>query len=346
MASPPFTEIFSNTHLFIDVSAFEEKQEVFEFLNKNFKKINSKCYETCGSFEELEDTICNICLLKRSNAHSIQMQDNIDHKKVRKNTAHTYNSDLSLSQQNKLGENKGSGFQFTSTLHKNHEDVLSLRKDPSHGIVREQRAQESYGDLPGPSAARKKQGEEQETCPICLDNLKMPNMETLPSCHHSFCKHCLKMAFVSKPVCPVCGIVYGKLKGNQPVNGSMDVSTTSTPLPGNEKYGTIIIRYYVPSGIQGEEHPSPGHRYEGVSRIAFLPDSPEGRKVLCLLQRAFEQRLIFTVGQSSTTGRRNVVTWNDIHHKTSRDGGPTNFGYPDADYLSRVQEELKAKGIN
>ncbi|XP_023689564.1 probable E3 ubiquitin-protein ligase DTX3 isoform X2 [Paramormyrops kingsleyae] len=346
MASPPFTEIFSNPHLFIDVSAFEEKQRVFEFLNKKMKKINSKRYETGGSFEKLEETICNISLLKSSNSHSIQMQDNVDHTKVQKNTARTHNSNLSLSQQNKLTEKKGSGLQFTSNLLKNHEDDLRLKKETSQGIVGEQRLQESYGDSPGPSAATKKQGEEQETCPICLDILKMPNMKTLPSCHHSFCKDCLKMAFVSKPVCPVCGIVYGRLKGNQPVNASMDVSTMSTPLPGNEKYGTIIIRYYVPSGIQGEEHPSPGHSYEGVSRIAFLPDSPEGRKVLGLLKRAFEQRLIFTVGQSSTTGRRNVVTWNDIHHKTSREGGPTNFGYPDAGYLSRVQEELKAKGIN
>ncbi|CAB1459325.1 unnamed protein product [Pleuronectes platessa] len=41
----------------------------------------------------------------------------------------------------------------------------------------------------------------------------------------------------------------------------------------------------------------------------------------------------------------NEVTWNDIHHKTSQSGGPENYGYPDPDYLSRVREELKAKGI-
>lgn len=246
-----FLQIFSNPHLFIDVSTFEEKQRVFEFLNKNMKKINSKCYETGGSFEKLEETIRNISFLKRSNSYSIQIQDNIDHTKVQNNTAHTHSLNLSLSQQNKLTENKGSGLQFTSNLHKYHEDVLSLRKETSQGIEGEQRLQESYGESPGPSAATKKRGEEQETCPICLDFLKMPNMKTLPSCHHSFCKDCLKMAFVSKPVCPVCGIVYGKLKGNQPINASMDVSTMSTPLPGHEKYGTIVIRYYVPSGIQG-----------------------------------------------------------------------------------------------
>lgn len=56
--------------------------------------------------------------------------------------------------------------------------------------------------------------------------------------------------------------------------------------------------------------------------MAYLPDSPEGNRVLGLLRRAFEQRLIFTIGTSMTTGLQNVITWNDIHHKTSIWGGP------------------------
>ena len=31
---------------------------------------------------------------------------------------------------------------------------------------------------------------------------------------------------------------------------------------------------------------------------------------------------VFTVGKSVTSGQENVVTWNDIHHKTSIYGGP------------------------
>ncbi|XP_028661464.1 E3 ubiquitin-protein ligase DTX3L [Erpetoichthys calabaricus] len=184
-----------------------------------------------------------------------------------------------------------------------------------------------------------------EKCPICLDQIEETEQETLPQCKHLFCKTCLKQAFSVKPACPVCGLVYGKMEGTQPKHGTMTLNTMKTGLPGYEEYGTIIIYYSIPSGTQEEEHPSPGQYYEGVSRTAYLPDSPEGRKVLKLLQRAFDQRLIFTVGVSSTTGRRNVVTWNDIHHKTSRYGGATGYGYPDPGYLMRVQEELKAKGI-
>ena len=43
-----------------------------------------------------------------------------------------------------------------------------------------------------------------------------------------------------------------------------------------------------------------------------------------LLEKAFQARLIFTVGRSVTTGADNTVVWNDIHHKTNphRPGGP------------------------
>ncbi|XP_036383669.1 E3 ubiquitin-protein ligase DTX3L isoform X2 [Megalops cyprinoides] len=218
--------------------------------------------------------------------------------------------------------------------------AMSYYQLPRHQTQQPQTASASAS---ASSRAQSPQQEKEEACPICLETVK--DKKTLSRCQHSFCRDCLDRAFESKPTCPICGAVYGHLTGTQPRRGTMEVSTNASSLPGNIKHGTIVIRYHIPGGIQGEEHPNPGHRYEGASRTAFLPDSPEGRSVLKLLQRAFDQRLIFTIGQSSTSGRTNVVTWNDIHHKTNREGGPTNYGYPDPDYLARVQEELKAKGI-
>ncbi|KAF1388769.1 hypothetical protein PFLUV_G00066080 [Perca fluviatilis] len=185
---------------------------------------------------------------------------------------------------------------------------------------------------------------EEEACPICMEPIATAEKKTL-RCKHSFCRNCLKTAFDYKPVCPTCGELYGTLKGTQPDGGEMRSTTSSASLPGYEKYGTIIISYYIPSGIQKEEHPNPGQPYEGASRTAYLPDSSEGQRILKLLRRAFDQRLVFTVGRSTTSGRNNMVTWNDIHHKTSTHGGPTHYGYPDPDYLRRVGDELKAKGI-
>ncbi|KAG7492498.1 hypothetical protein MATL_G00015360 [Megalops atlanticus] len=183
----------------------------------------------------------------------------------------------------------------------------------------------------------------EETCPICMDTLR--NKQTL-RCTHEFCSDCLKMAMASMgPCCPVCKDVFGKLEGNQP-DGKMSVITYHKYcLPGYPHCGTIVIDYCIPSGIQTNKHPNPGKPFQGTQRQAYLPDNQEGREVLRLLQRAFDQRLVFTVGTSRTTGAGETVIWNDIHHKTSMHGGPRSFGYPDPDYLRRVKEELKAKGI-
>ncbi|XP_030921301.1 probable E3 ubiquitin-protein ligase DTX3 [Geospiza fortis] len=59
------------------------------------------------------------------------------------------------------------------------------------------------------------------------------------------------------------------------------------PLPGYEAFGTIIIQYVFPPGVQGVEHPNPGVRYPGTTRVAYLPDCPEGNKVLGLFRKAF-----------------------------------------------------------
>nr|XP_028599805.1 E3 ubiquitin-protein ligase DTX3L [Podarcis muralis] len=183
---------------------------------------------------------------------------------------------------------------------------------------------------------------QEDVCTICMD--KIHQKKVLPKCKHEFCAECIEQALKYKPVCPVCNVAYGKVEGNQPP-GTMNIQKSRASLPGYAGYGTIQISYYIPDGIQTKDHPNPGRPFSGANRTAYLPDNPEGREILKLLQRAFDQKLIFTVGQSRTTGVTNVVTWNDIHHKTNCYGGASSFGYPDPDYLKRVREELKAKGI-
>lgn len=194
------------------------------------------------------------------------------------------------------------------------------------------------------SMASHSEAEDNNTCSICMGDIV--EKTTLERCGHSFCRACLDQAFKVKKACPVCRLVYGQLIGNQPANGNMIVERDpDLELPGHEGYGCICIIYSFPPGLQAPEHPNPGVRYPGTDRVAYLPDSPEGNRVLGLLRQAFEQRLIFTIGTSMTTGMQNVITWNDIHHKTSIWGGPRCFGYPDPTYLVRVTEELREKGI-
>lgn len=90
-----------------------------------------------------------------------------------------------------------------------------------------------------------------ETCPICLDLIKTADCRVLSKCKHKFCKDCLDRAFQLKPACPMCGEIYGNLTGTQPKGGTMTVSRDRSSLPGYEKYGTIVIAYYIPSGYQG-----------------------------------------------------------------------------------------------
>ncbi|XP_004392002.1 PREDICTED: E3 ubiquitin-protein ligase DTX3L [Odobenus rosmarus divergens] len=184
--------------------------------------------------------------------------------------------------------------------------------------------------------------EEEEVCSICLDIIS--NKQVLSKCKHAFCTSCINKALSYKPVCPVCQTSYGIQKGNQP-EGTMTVTVLRDALPGYESCGSIVIEYNMKGGIQTEEHPNPGKKYSGVQRRAYLPDNEEGNEVLRLLRRAFDQKLIFTVGDSRAQGVSNVITWNDIHHKTSRVGGPQMYGYPDPGYLKRVKQELKNKGI-
>ncbi|XP_047203430.1 uncharacterized protein LOC124856715 isoform X2 [Girardinichthys multiradiatus] len=181
-----------------------------------------------------------------------------------------------------------------------------------------------------------------DDCSICLS--QFTDKKQL-KCKHEFCGECLKSAEKhSGPICPICKDVFGVMKGHQP-DGTMKWDRNHCPLPGFPNCGNIVITYDIPSGKQTEKHPNPGQCYVGTTRRAYLPDNKEGNEVLNLLKKAFDQRLIFTVGTSRTSGAEDVVTWNDIHHKTSSIGGPEGFGYPDEKYLSRVKDELKAKGI-
>uniref|UniRef100_A0A8C2J8M5 E3 ubiquitin-protein ligase n=1 Tax=Cyprinus carpio TaxID=7962 RepID=A0A8C2J8M5_CYPCA len=184
---------------------------------------------------------------------------------------------------------------------------------------------------------------EEEMCAICMDSFT--DKEKL-KCSHEFCRECIRRSVESLgPICPVCKEVFGKMEGNQP-DGTMKVTKSRWSLPGYPQCGTIEIHYDIPSGIQmKKKHPNPGEHFLGARHRAYLPDNRKGKEVLALLQRAFDQKLIFTVGTLTTSGIKNAVTWNDIHHKTNIHGGPENYGYPDPDYLRRVKDELKAKGI-
>ncbi|OPL33018.1 hypothetical protein AM593_00619, partial [Mytilus galloprovincialis] len=186
---------------------------------------------------------------------------------------------------------------------------------------------------------------EKDTCPVCMEELASSELKQLSRCKHIFCEKCIEKCFIQTPACPVCNMVYGKLTGNQPDGIMIECFQKDIHLTGYKKCGVIKIFYSFLDGKQSflvynleismafiitelQGHPNPGKVYRGTKRTAYLPDNPEGQKVHRLLRRAFQQRILFTIGSSRTTGKEDVVTWNDVHHKTRTDGGPASSPGP------------------
>jgi len=190
----------------------------------------------------------------------------------------------------------------------------------------------------------------EEVCGICLSEFEEKDdceAYRLAKCEgrHFFHKPCVGTWILTNKQCPICKARYGVQTGTQPTNGKLTIRRQTESLGGYEGHGMIEITYHFSGGVQGPEHPMPGKRYPGTTRVAYLPDNDEGKQVLKLLEEAWKRRLIFAIGTSVTRGVDNQIVWNGIHHKTNPWGGPENYGYPDPTYLTRVKEELKEKGV-
>ncbi|XP_046361108.1 uncharacterized protein LOC124138484 isoform X1 [Haliotis rufescens] len=182
---------------------------------------------------------------------------------------------------------------------------------------------------------------ERDTCAICLNQIvEAKKMK----CGHSFCESCLDQASSVPGSCPVCKICCKVITGHTPP-GKMETCLIPDRLPGYEQHNTIQITYNFPNGVQSDGHPRPGVRYRGGDFTAFLPNSPEGQKVLGLLKVAWERKLTFTIKINL------FFVWTlmfRIPHKgkkhRSADINPSVF-YPDPDYLRTVQESLRSLGV-
>ncbi|XP_036916356.1 E3 ubiquitin-protein ligase DTX4 isoform X2 [Sturnira hondurensis] len=174
-----------------------------------------------------------------------------------------------------------------------------------------------------------------EDCTICMERLAAPSgykgpqpavkpdlVGKLSRCGHIYHIYCLVAMYNNgnkdgSLQCPTCKTIYGVKTGTQPP-GKMEYHLIPHSLPGHPDCKTIRIIYSIPPGIQ----------------------------VLKLLLVAWDRRLIFAIGTSSTTGESDTVIWNEVHHKTEFGSNLTGHGYPDANYLDNVLAELAAQGIS
>ena len=235
-------------------------------------------------------------------------------------------------------------------------NLKTVTADPTKSTSKKEQVQATMDTFTKPEAPIAKNLKDVEasvaelpTCPICLEVL-ISDVVSLPCLHqlHATCARANVENGQGGPgclQCPECQTIHGTRTGNQPREGDMTWTRLDSSLSGHPECGTIVIRYRFKAGMQDAEHPNPGKAYQapGFPRVAYLPDSTAGQKVLHGLCTAFRRRLLFTVGESLTLGLSDCVVWAGIHHKTMVEGGL--HGYPDPGYLPRVLQELNERGI-
>lgn len=125
--------------------------------------------------------------------------------------------------------------------------------------------------------------------------------------------------------------------------GSMTIEILpKLPCPGH-KGGIIRITYDIPNGIQNSNHPHPGVAHDGTKRRSFLPNDPDGRRLLTRYKYAFRHGYMLVIGRSAAKGKDHQVTWSSLPNHTSLEGGA--FGFPDLGYMERANGELDKLGI-
>ena len=187
-----------------------------------------------------------------------------------------------------------------------------------------------------------KEGQTPEMCSLCLEIFtENDDIVQLNECNghffHAQCKDStinIGQYVETNHQCPVCKKIYGQIEGNMPEDGKMKVMKISSSLAGYEGHGTIVIEFIF---YRTSEH-------HADHRLAYLPNNEEGNRVLLLICKAWEKRVLFTIGYSLSRNRDNCIILNGFHLKTSNVKNDP-WGYPDSSYIGRVINELRDKGI-
>ncbi|CAD8189604.1 unnamed protein product [Paramecium octaurelia] len=167
-------------------------------------------------------------------------------------------------------------------------------------------------------------------CSICG---KTNQKSIITPCNHIFHPKCIVEKIKNKQLkCQDCDKTYGNPP--QPP-GTFTKQIINQSCSGYEKTQTIEIVYDIPNGLQNGIH------YRGTKQTCYIPNTKEGEELADLLKTAFDKGLVFTIGRSLQDGHKYQVQFNDLHHKTSLNGG--KYGYPDATYINRMISELKQR---
>lgn len=191
---------------------------------------------------------------------------------------------------------------------------------------------------------------EGETCAVCLESVdgsQSTHIVKPPACDHYFHLGCAEPWFREHTDCPVCRTPVTVLRGTQPEHADNVVMQNESydDLAGFPGDGTLEIIFFMPSGIQGVNHPMPGRPYNGSSVTAYLPNNSEGQEMARLFRLAFERNLLFRIGFNEATNQADQIIVNGIELKVRRNGGPLAQGFPDPSYFCRLKIDLREMGV-
>lgn len=189
------------------------------------------------------------------------------------------------------------------------------------------------------------QTDQEGKCALCLCEGVSWRLGT---CDHAvFCsQECADQYVQHSDNCPQCRKRFQIRTGPCP-SGEARVYRWASSLKGYPDCGHYQIEFDMRKGIQLKgRDPNPGEVYDDRSVDCFLPDTLKGRHVGNMMMQCWRRGHLFKVGHSLTRNKDNVIVFADVHLKTVRESTAKNpFGYPDAQYLSRVEEELASKGF-
>ncbi|XP_056387149.1 E3 ubiquitin-protein ligase DTX4 [Hyla sarda] len=187
-----------------------------------------------------------------------------------------------------------------------------------------------------------------EDCTRCKRTLTEGEVGRLYRCGHAYHVRCLAPLYKNGTLrCPTCQTLYGVKIGSQPP-GKMTFHVIPHSLPGYPDCETIRIIYYIAPGVQGPGQPHPGMKFTAPDfpLHCFLPNTKKGRKVLLLLIKSWESRLLFPVLPSRVPGVLDTVSITRIPLKTEFGSNVTGKGFPDSRYLDSVLRQLQDWGVS
>ena len=179
-------------------------------------------------------------------------------------------------------------------------------------------------------------------CSICLDRLCGHGLVRMKLCKHAFHDTCIKMVIKTYRKCPLCRSLFKEPRGTSP-SGNLSIVFDPALTCAGFSPGTIKLGYAIPWGVEKRHHVERGKCFAGNIRVAYVPDTVEGRQLLRRLVYAFLHGLTFRLDMSLTAGRPNIVAWGSIPHKTVTTPGP--YGFPDSTFFENCHKQLDEAGV-